>query len=78
MMLATVAGAIVGMTHALVATSSAPADWAYGTAAAALFVAAIVVPAALLNARDHRRWKAERDARARAGTASSPGSVSAP
>lgn len=69
---------MVGVAHGLVATSSAPEDWAYGTAAAALFVAVIVVPAAILNARDHRKWKAERDARAKAGVPSGPGPANTP
>ena len=37
------------------ATNNAPMDWVYGTAASVVFVALIVVPAAVLNARDRKR-----------------------
>lgn len=53
-----------GVAHTLLATGSAPADWAYGAAASAVFVAVIVIPAAVLNARDHRRYQAEEGSRA--------------
>lgn len=63
------------VARALVATTSnAPMDWVYGTAASVLFVVAIAVPAAVLNSRDHRRWRAERSSQARL---KAPGEASA-
>lgn len=50
--------------HLLVATGNAPLDWLYGFLASVVFVAVIAIPAAVLNARDHRR---RRQARASGG-----------
>jgi hypothetical protein len=48
---------------ALVASSSnAPLDWVYGTVASIIFVAAVAIPAALLNSREHKRRQRERSA----------------
>jgi ABC-type spermidine/putrescine transport system permease subunit I len=44
----------------LVATGSAPTDWLLGAAASIVFVAAIALPAAALNRRDHKRRQKER------------------
>jgi hypothetical protein len=52
----------------MAATSNAPLDWVYGTAASVLFVAVIAVPAAVLNVRDHRR----RAAAASSGASGTP------
>ncbi len=40
---------------AVAAASSAPADWAWGTLGAVLFVALVAIPAALLNNRERRQ-----------------------
>lgn len=42
-------------TQLLLATSNAPMDWVYGFLASVVFIAAIAVPAQVLNAREHRR-----------------------
>jgi hypothetical protein len=46
----------------LAARSAAPMDWVYGTAASVVFVAAIAIPAAVLNSREHKRRQRERSA----------------
>ncbi len=67
---------MLDVAHALVATTSnAPLDWVYGTAASVLFVVVIAVPAAVLNSRDHRRFRAERSSQARAGAPSEAGAT---
>jgi hypothetical protein len=49
----------MGAAHFLVA-NNAPMDWVYGFLASVVFVAAIAIPAAVLNARDHRRRQGAR------------------
>jgi ABC-type spermidine/putrescine transport system permease subunit I len=51
----------MGLLPALVASmSDAPLDWAVGAAASIVFVAVIAIPAAALNAREHKRRQAEK------------------